>query len=219
MFRRHVHLRIIAPLRERSMALAWSGLAFSAIADQAYLIAMSWISTEAFGSWAGWLVALGPFSVLLTVLCAGPIADRQAPLRAMIAADGARCAVLLGVVAAWSAAGYAPAWALLSAIIVLGAGQALRPALQVVVPAIVSDRAMLPTANALLDATERLARLAGPALAGLLSSLVSLKHLLTLDAATYAISASALWAAGSTSHAPTRAMRKRCSMPCCAACA
>ena len=177
------------------MALLWTGLAFSAIGDQAYLIALSWISAAAFGAWAGWLVALGPASVLITVLLAGRFADTLAPLPAMMAADGARAAILLIAVAAWSASGAPSVPALIAAIIVLGAAQAVfRPALQVVIPAVVPDQASLPAANALLDATERIARLAGPALAGLIASVVPLQHLLTLDAATFMLSGLALLA-------------------------
>ncbi len=185
------------------MALLWSGLACSAMGDQVTVVAMAWISTEAFGTWAGWLVAIGPLTVLLTVLFAGRFADRQPPLLAMIGADGVRGLALLGFVLAWSLTGSAPAWALVAAIVTLGAGQAVfRPALQVVVPAVIPDPAQLPAANALLDMTERLARLAGPAMAGVLAGLVPLMHLLTLDALTYAGSAAALVAIGRRQDVP-----------------
>ena len=112
----------------------------------------------------------------------------------MIGADLVRAAALLGVVAAWSIQGSPPAAGLVLTVAALGAGQAVfRPALQAVLPALVPDRTLLPAANALLDGTERLARLLGPALAGLLSALLPLKHLLTLDAVTFLLSAAALW--------------------------
>ncbi len=53
-----------------------------------------------------------------------------------------------------------------------------------VAPSIIRDRTRLPAANAVLDAIEQLARLASLALAGLLSWVVPLKHLSTLNAAT-----------------------------------
>ena len=185
--------RLLRPLSDRAMALLWGGMALSAIGDQIYIVAMSWIAIEAFGPAAGWLVALGPLAQLLTVLFAGAVADRWAPLAAMVGADAVRGAVLVLAVLAWSVMGAPSPAALAVAVIVLGAGLAVfRPALQVVVPALVPDRAGLPAANALLDATERLARLAGPALAGLLSGLLPIRHLLTLDALSFGASACAL---------------------------
>ena len=172
----------------------WGGLAFSAIGDQAYNVAFAWIATEAFGAAAGYLVALGPLVLLATLVFGGRVADGVPPGRAMIAADLVRAAALLGVVAVWSRQGAPPAAGLVLAVAALGAGQAVfRPALQAVLPALVPDRALLPAANALLDGTERLARLLGPALAGLLSALLPLRHLLTLDAVTFLLSAAALW--------------------------
>lgn len=190
-------MRLLQPLRHRAMALLWGGLALSAVGDQAYNVAFAWIATEAFGAGAGFLVALGPLAGLLTLAFGGRLADALPPGRAMVWADLARAAALLFVVAAWSAAGRPPAAALVVAVVVLASGLAVfRPALQAVLPPLLPDRALLPAANALLDATERIARLLGPALAGLLSAALPLQHLLTLDAATFLASAAAVWAIG-----------------------
>ena len=157
-------------------------------------MAFAWIATEAFGAAAGYLIALGPLVLLATLVLGGRVADGLPPGRAMIGADLVRAAALLGVVAAWSVQGSPPAAGLVLTVAALGAGQAVfRPALQAVLPALVPDRTLLPAANALLDGTERLARLLGPALAGLLSALLPLRHLLTLDAVTFLLSATALW--------------------------
>jgi MFS family permease len=186
---------LLRPLRQRPMVLLWGGLALSAIGDQAYAVAFAWIVVEAFGAAAGWLVALGPLVLLATVLFGGRLADNWAPLRAMLAADVIRAAVLLGVVFAWSAAGSPSPVALVAAVVVLGFGQAVfRPALQAAIPALVPDPLTLPAANALLDATERIARLVGPALVGALAAVLPIRHMLTVDAATFLASAAALWA-------------------------
>ena len=133
--------------------------------------------------------------VLLTLVFGGRLADGWAPLRAMLGADMIRAATLLGVVAAWTATGAPSPAALVVAVAVLGAGQAVfRPALQSVIPALVVDPAELPAANALLDATERIARLLGPALVGALVVMLPIRHMLTVDAATYLGSAAALLA-------------------------
>ncbi len=186
---------LLRPLRQRPVALLWSGLALSAIGDQAYAVAFAWIAVEAFGAAAGWLVALGPLALLLALVVGGQQADRWAPLRAMIGADLLRAAVLLGAVAAWSATGAPSAPALIAAVVALAAGRAVfDPALRSVIPRLVDDPRSLPAANALLDATERIARLVGPALVGALAVVLPIRHMLTFDAATFAASAAALWA-------------------------
>ena len=196
-------MRLIQPLRHRAVALLWGGLAFSAVGDQAYNVAFAWIAAEAFGANAGFLVALGPLVLLLTLMLGGRMADGLPPTRAMVGADLVRAGALMGVVLAWSAMGAPPAAALVLAVVALGAGMAVfRPALQGVLPALLPDRALLPAANALLDGTERIARLVGPALAGLLSAVLPLRHLLTFDAATFLVSAAAIWAVGRSHPIP-----------------
>lgn len=186
---------LLRPLRQPTVALLWGGLALSSIGDQAYAVAFTWIAVEAFGAAAGWLAAVGPLMVLLTLVLGGRVADGWAPLRAMLGADVIRAAALLGVVAAWSASSGPPPAALVAAVAVLGAGQAVfRPALQSVIPALVADASTLPAANALLDATERIARLLGPALVGALVLVLPIRHMLTVDALTYLASAAALLA-------------------------
>ncbi len=194
---------LLRPLRQRSMALLWGGLALSSIGDQAYGVAFTWIAVEAFGPAAGWLVALGPLALVLTVMFGGRIADGWPPLRAMLGADMLRAAVLLGVVLAWSATGGPSPAALVVVVVVLGAGQAVfRPALQAVIPALVADPSALPAANALLDATERIARLVGPALVGALVTVLPIRHMLTVDAASFLASAAALLAIQRHSRLP-----------------
>lgn len=186
---------LLRPLRQPTMALLWGGLALSAVGDQAYAVAFTWIAVEAFGAAAGWLAAVGPLAVLLTLVFGGRLADGWAPLRAMLGADVIRAAALLGVVMAWEASGGPPPSALVAAVAVLGAGQAVfRPALQSVIPALVTDLSALPAANALLDATERIARLLGPALVGALVAVLPIRHMLTVNALTYIASAAALLA-------------------------
>lgn len=174
------------------MALLWSGLATSAIGDQIYVVAIAWVGVAAFGSRAGWLTALGAGCGLVTVLFSGPWVDRHHPAAAMVAADLARALVLVLVVAAWGSGLPLSVWAglLVVAVAVLGIGQGVfRPALQDVMPAAVAEPALLPAANALFDSTERIARLLGPGVIGVLSVAMAPVHFLTIDAATFLVSA------------------------------
>jgi hypothetical protein len=85
------------------------------------------------------------------------------------------------------------AWSLVLAVLVLAAGQALfRPALQATLPGLVADRTLLPATNGLLDSTDRIARLVGPGLVALLAAWLPQAHFLTLDAATFLASATAI---------------------------
>lgn len=186
-------MRLLVPLRETRVALLWGGLSLSAMGDQLYLVALTWIAVGVFGADAGYLTALGAAGVLATALFAGRWADRWEQRRAMVAADAARAAILLAVVAAWMATRRPSAAGLVMAVLVLAAGQGVfRPALQSLLPALVGDAGQLPAANALLDTTDRIARLLGPGLVGLLAPLVPAMHFLTLDAATFVASAAAL---------------------------
>lgn len=186
-------MRLLRPLRDVPVALLWGGLATSAVGDQIYAVALSWIAVAVFGAAAGYLTALQAVIVLLTALGSGHWADRRASRSVMIAADLSRAAVLALVVIVWLAAGHPPAWGLVLAVLVLAAGQALfRPALQATLPVLITDRTLLPAANGLLDSTDRIARLLGPGVVALLAGFLPLAHFLTLDAATFVTSAAAI---------------------------
>ena len=175
------------------MALLWGGLSLSAIGDQLYAVALTWIAVGVFGSNAGYLSALQALIVLMTVLGIGRWADGWDQRHSMVGADLARAAVLLGVVCVWLAAGAPSGWLLVAAIVVLALGQAVfQPALQAVLPSLVDDASLLPAANGLLDATDRSARLLGPGLVAVLAGAIPVVHFLTLDAASFVGSAGAL---------------------------
>ncbi len=186
-------MRLLRPLRDAPIALLWGGLATSAVGDQLYTVVLSGIAVGGFGAAAGYLTALQAAIVLLTALGSGHWADRRAHRSVMIGADLSRAAALLVVVVAWLAGGQPAAWSLVLAVLVLAAGQALfRPALQATLPVLVADRTLLPAANGLLDSTDRIARLVGPSLVALLAVWLPLAQFLTLDAATFVVSATAI---------------------------
>ena len=126
--------RLLRPLRHPPMALLWGGLALSSIGDQANAIAFTWIAVEAFGPAAGYLVAMGPLVILLVLTFGGRLADRWAPLRAMLGDDAIRAVALLGVVAAWSA-GSSPVALLAAAALLAIQRRAALPAARSVLPA------------------------------------------------------------------------------------
>ena len=175
------------------MALLWAGLSLSAIGDQLYGVALTWIATGVFGAAAGYLSAIQGLTILLVALLTGNWADRRDQLRFMLGADLGRAAVLVVLVTTWLATGAPSATALAFTVVALAIGQAFfQPALQSVLPALVDETRLLPAANGLFDGTDRSARLLGPGVLALLSGVVPLVHFMTIDAASFLISAGAL---------------------------
>jgi hypothetical protein len=186
-------LRILKPLRSTPVAVLWGGLSLSALGDQLYAVALSWIAVGVLGADAGYLTALQALVMLVAVLGIGRWADRWEERRSMIGADLCRAAVLLVVVGAWLISGGPSVVQLVAAVVALAIGQAVfQPALQAVLPSLVDDRGMLPAANGLLDATDRSARLVGPGLVAILAGALPMVHFLTLDAVSFLASAGAL---------------------------
>ncbi len=186
-------MRLLQPLRTREIALLWGGLSLSAIGDQLYTVTLSWVAVAVFGSAAGYLTALQAAVVLLSALGLGRWVDRWSAQATLIAADLVRMAVLLGLVWSWLSLDRPAALPLIVVIVVLAAGQAVfQPALQLVLPGLLPDRALLPAANALMDATDRSARLLGPGLVAVLAGGLPTVHFISLDAGSFLLSATAL---------------------------
>jgi DHA3 family macrolide efflux protein-like MFS transporter len=156
-------------------------------------VALGWVAVDTFGPAAGYLAAAKAAIILLTALVGGSLADRWDRRRTMVGADLCRCLVLLLLVGAWIARGHPDPWLLVATIVVLAAGEAFfEPALQTMLPVLVEERELLVATNALLDATDRLARLLGPGLIAALGALVPTVHFFSLDAASFLVSAVAV---------------------------
>ncbi len=183
---------ILRPLGTRPVAWLWSGLAFSAIGDQLFNVVLGWLAASLFGDNAGLLPAVQAAVMLLISLFAGRLLDRVAHRTAMITADLLRAAVLGGMVLAWLAFGEPPTLTLVMAVLALALGNAMfRPSLMAVVPEM-APSSMLPATNALIDTTERIARLLGPGLIGVLAASLPLVHFVTIDVVTFLASALAV---------------------------
>lgn len=186
-------MRLLAPLRLRPVRTLWAGLATSAIGDQAYNVSLSWVAIGALGAAAGYLSAVQAACVLLATTLGGRWADAWDPARAIAVACTCAAAVLLSVFGYWWATGRTSVAGLLLTVVVLAGGVAVvRPAVQAILPTLLPDRAVLPAANALIDATERIARLTGPALVGLLAPVLPPLGFFAFDALTFLAAAAAV---------------------------
>lgn len=129
--------------------------------------------------------------LVLMLLFGGVVGDRLGSRQAMLMADAVRCLTQLGLVAVLLD-GEPHLWTLVGLVALWGAAEALfTPALGALVPHIVRPDA-LSDANALLEVTRSATSIAGPVLAGLLTAVVDASTVLTLDAASYAVSMVAL---------------------------
>jgi MFS family permease len=197
-------VRLLVPLRDAPVACLWGGLSLSAIGDQLYTVAVVWVAVGLLGAWAGYLPALGAVMVLVTALLGGRWADRYEPRGMMIAADLIRAGALILAVIEWGIRGSISAVTLVGLTVILGAGQAVfRPALQGMLAPLVGAAERLPAANALLDTTDRIARLLGPGLVAMLGGLLATQHFFSLDAASFLASAAALMLIGRLRRLPS----------------
>jgi len=180
--------------QQRSFRLFWLGFTFSVLGDSLTRIALTWYvyertkSAEALGWLAFWYT--GP--VVIGGLVAGWLLDRFDRRAVMIVDNvirGAAVAAIpvlhaLGVLAVWHIYAVAALYGLLMMIALAGS-----PAL---IPSLV-DRDSLDTANALETLSWTLGGVVGPALAGVLITLIGAPNVILVDAASYFAFALALW--------------------------
>ncbi len=186
-------LPLLRPLAHRPTALLWAGLAGAAVGDELFRVVLGYVAARTLGPEAGYLAVAQSAATLATLLLGARALDRAAPLRVMLGADLLRAAALAGLALAWLAWGAPPAWALFGTIAALGVGlAAFRPAMQAALPVLAGDRTMLPAANALMDTTERLARLAGPGLLAVAAAVFTEVQFVSANVATFLLSALAV---------------------------
>ncbi len=186
-------MRYVQLLRRPAPLLLWLGQVASAAGDRLYALAVMWVAYQITGSTAMMglvsLVELVPY--VLMGLVGGVLIDRWDRYRIMIAADLARAALLLIIPLAHLAGALQP-WHLMLVGIGLGALEALfAPALQASLTELVASDE-LPGINGLMDVTQRLARILGPGMAGVLLGWMDQVHFFTFDSVTFLLSAAML---------------------------
>ncbi|HJQ57254.1 MAG TPA: MFS transporter [Vineibacter sp.] len=197
-------LPVFQPLKDRAVAIVWSGLAASTIGEDLLRVAIIWLAVDIAGNLAGLLTAAQYATMLLVGLTSGAVADRWRPERTMVWVNLLAAVVVLLPVAA----AYGPGVSLTVLVVTAVGVSALRtffaPALQSTIPNLIRDRSLLQSANGLFDATWRLARLAGPALAAGLVQVVPVIHFLSVTACGFLIAAAAIHSVRSQLAAPAR---------------
>lgn len=191
-------------LSDRKIGALWTGLAFSGIGNELNRIAMVWLAIQIAGANASW-VATAQFAIALIVsLGASAFADRIAPRSLMIATDLLAALVALVPLVFASTIGLSLEVLIGTSMALSALGALFQPTLLSSVPLIAQTRERIQGANALLDATARLSRLLGPFLAGPLSAFVPMLHFLTINAASFLVSACGIALVGKSIGTPAR---------------
>jgi MFS family permease len=184
-------MKLLRPLRERDFALLWTGMTVSLLGNGIFLVALAWqvydldndpVALSLVGTaWTGGMVAF--------LLTGGIVSDRIDRRRVLVAADLVRAAALVAM-GALAIAGTIAVWHLVALSVFIGIGEAFfGPAFGAIVPDIVAAEHLVQ-ANALDQLVRQAAaRLAGPALGGVVVAAVGPGTAFLVDAATFAVSA------------------------------
>ncbi len=187
-------LPIFRPLKDPAVATVWSGLAASTIGEDLFRVAVVWIAAEQIGNAAGYVNATQYAAMLVVGLLGASAFDRWRADRAMIGAKYASAVLALLPVAGFYIWGVSIPLLIVSVMGLAAMRMVFTPALQSAVPVLVTDREAMHSINGLFDATWRLARLIGPALAAALNAVLPVIHFLTVTAAGFVLSGLAVWA-------------------------
>jgi len=161
-------------LRQRDFRFLWLGQGISLLGDQFYLIALPWLTLQLTGDAlaVGTVMALELVPTVLFMLLGGALIDRFSPRALMLGSNAARM-LLVGLLAPLVFQGWIALWLLYAFALLFGLADAFfLPASQAIVPQLV-DRDHLQAANSLMGSTGTFCFFVGPALAGLLISLLT----------------------------------------------
>jgi MFS family permease len=178
----------LRPLRVRDFRLLFGGESISVLGDHFHFVALAWLTLQLTGSG----LALGTVLMVAAVpragfmLLGGALSDRWSPRSLMLYSNAIR-AVLVGIIAVLVLTGHAAVWQLYLLAGSFGVVDALfYPAVNAILPMLV-DEAALPPANALMQGSQQLATMIGPALAGVVVAAVQTGPAFAVDAISFAV--------------------------------
>ena len=188
----------------------WIGQGVSVVGSSITLLALpltAAVTLSATPAQMGYLTAANWLPILFFAMFAGAWADRLPHRPVLILTDLARAAILITIPIA-ATFGTLSIAHLLVATFLAGAMTVLfRAAYTPFIPALV-ERASLIDANGRLALNESVARVAGPSLGGLLVQLVTAPIAIAADAASFVVSAVAVWSIKVVETPPARSERQ-----------
>ena len=185
--------RMFRPLGGRDFRLLFIGETISLLGDHFHFIALAWLALELTGSGLvlGSVLLVAGLPRVVLVLFGGVAADRFSPRTIMLVSNALR-AVVVAILAVLVFTGQVELWMLFVLAFVFGMVDAFFwPAQGAMIPMLVSEDA-LPGANGLMQGSQQLTGLIGPALAGILVASVGTAWAFGIDAVSFAVAALAL---------------------------
>jgi MFS family permease len=184
---------LLQPLRLRDFRLVFAGESISLIGDQFHFVALAWLTLQLTGSGLalGTVLMAAAIPRAVFMLAGGALSDSLSPRSLMLVSNALR-AVVVAVIAVLVLTGNAQLWQLYVLALIFGVVDAFfYPALNTIVPMLVSDR-LLPPANALVQITQQLSGLIGPAIAGVVVVAVQTGPAFAIDALSFAVATAML---------------------------
>ena len=187
-------------LRRPPILVLWSAQTLSVLGDRFFALAIMWLALERSGPVTMGLVAIAESLPYIALGAVGRrLAEQFTSFRVLAGVDLVRGGLTVALPWLWATGGTP---SMLAAVLALGvAGAVFDPNLGALVPDLVGADEV-PAMTAAMDLTGRIARVAGPALAGIVLLAAPTQALFLADAATFAVSAVALFALART---PSRA--------------
>lgn len=181
---------LLTPLKITAFRRLWAGASLSMLADQAFLVSLTWLVLNITNSGAslGAVLAVAAVPGIVLTPLGGVLSDRLSPFAIMSFSNIARAA-LMGMLALLALTSHVQIWHVYLLAAGLSALDALYyPAAMTAVPAVV-DRGRLNAANALSQGAEQASGILGPALAGLMLALFGAWFNLGTNAVLFLVSA------------------------------
>lgn len=182
-------VRLLAPLAHPPFAALVSALTLVELGAHIGNFALIWLAVQLIGDSAAYLQSVQFATVILGAALGGYLLDDRDPRSVLIGAYMLRGLVALcPVIAAWILGSPLVGLVLASVGLALAQSQA-EPAMQASMTTIADTAERRQAANALLFATMRIARLIGRGVPGLLTVMIPVLHLFTLNAILIATAA------------------------------
>ncbi|MGI9060856.1 MAG: MFS transporter [Ktedonobacteraceae bacterium] len=203
---------MMQPFKVRNFNLLFGGQTISTLGDALYTVALPWLILTTGGNAQELGIVLTAYGIPLaaSMLAGGWLSDHLRPRRVMLIADTMRL-LLMTILAALALVGHPTLWQFCVIAVPLGALRgAFMPASMAMVPDTLS-KDDLQAGNGLMMASMQGANLVGSAVAGVVVAAFTAGVALTIDAATFLVSAVSLALMGGTKRAMPSMSKKEAS--------